>query len=133
MTLSYLIENNSFCDAFSSISFSHHFTIITKIKNWEGRVFYIESAASNFWSLTLLEHNIENNLFAKEGRLPNNFERTIAENLKPSALKVFKNEYLLDFIAGDELDDERNIAQLLALQSKISLIIYISTIAVCKG
>jgi predicted nuclease of restriction endonuclease-like (RecB) superfamily len=110
-----LIERKSFYEAFSSISFSHHFTIITKIKTWEGRIFYIESAASNFWSLTLLEHNIENNLFAKEGRLPNNFESTVAENIKPSALKVFKDEYLLDFIAGDELDDERRIEQQVVL------------------
>ena len=114
-TLSNLIESKSFYQAFSSISFSHHFTILTKIKSWERRIFYIESAASNFWSLTLLEHNIENNLFDKEGRLPNNFEKTVTENLKPSALRVFKDEYLLDFIAGDELDDERLIEQQVVL------------------
>ena len=108
-TLSNLIESKFFYHAFSSISFSHHFTIITKIKSWESRIFYIERAASNYWSLTLLEHNIENNLFDKEGRLPNNFESTVSENLKPSALRVFKDEYLLDFIAGNELDDERHI------------------------
>jgi predicted nuclease of restriction endonuclease-like (RecB) superfamily len=114
-TLSNQIESKGFYKAFASISFSHHFTIITKIKTWESRIFYIQSAAANFWSLTLLEHNIENNLFAKEGRLPNNFESTLAENLKPSALKVFKDEYLLDFIAGDELDDERHIEQQVVL------------------
>lgn len=113
-TLSSLIESNGFFEAFSSISFSHHFTIITKIKTWEGRIFYIESAASNFWSLTVLEHQIENNLFGKEGRLPNNFESTLTGNLKPSALKVFKDEYLLDFIAGSELDDERQIEQVVS-------------------
>jgi len=113
--MSNLIESNGFFEAFSSISFSHHFTIITKIKTWEGRIFYIESAASNFWSLTVLEHQIENNLFGKEGRLPNNFESTLTNNLKPSAIKVFKDEYLLDFIAGDELDDERHIEQRVVL------------------
>jgi predicted nuclease of restriction endonuclease-like (RecB) superfamily len=114
-TLSNLIENDRFYEAFSSISFSHHFTIITKIKTWESRIFYIESAASNFWSLAVLEHHIESNLFANEGRLPNNFKSTVAENMKPSALKVFKDEYLLDFIAGDELDDERYIEQQVVL------------------
>ena len=108
-TLSNLIENKAFYEAFTSISFSHHFTIITKIKGWDARIFYIQSAAINFWSLTVLEHHIENNLFGKEGKLPNNFHNTLIETLKPSALKVFKDEYLLDFIAGDELDDERHI------------------------
>ncbi len=114
-TLSNLIENKGFYEAFTGISFSHHFTIITKIKTWEARIFYIQSAAANFWSLTVLEHHIENDLYRKEGKLPNNFANTMAENLKPSALKVFKDEYLLDFIAGDELDDERHIEQQVVL------------------
>ena len=60
-TLSNLIENKAFYEAFTGISFSHHFTIITKIKAWEARVFYIQSAAANFWSLTLLERNPPSN------------------------------------------------------------------------
>lgn len=114
-TLSNLIENSAFYEAFTGISFSHHFTIITKIKAWEARIFYIQSAAANFWSLTVLEHHIENNLYGKEGKLPNNFDGALAETLKLSALKVFKDEYLLDFIAGDELDDERHIEQQVVL------------------
>jgi predicted nuclease of restriction endonuclease-like (RecB) superfamily len=113
--LSNQIDGKGFYKDFSGISFSHHFTIITKIKGWEARVFYIQSAAANFWSLTVLEHHIENDLFGKEGKLPNNFDSTLSESLKPSALKVFKDEYLLDFIAGDELDDERHIEQQVVL------------------
>jgi predicted nuclease of restriction endonuclease-like (RecB) superfamily len=109
LTLSNQMDNKGFYEAFSGISFSHHFTIITRIKGWEARIFYIQSAAVNFWSLTMLEHHIENDLFDKEGKLPNNFHKTLAESVKPSALKVFKDECLLDFIAGDELDDERHI------------------------
>ena len=114
-TQSNQIKNKDFYDAFTGISFSHHFTIITKIKGWEARIFYIQSAAANFWSLTVLEHHIENDLYGKEGKLPNNFANTLTESLKPSALKVFKDEYLLDFIAGDELDDERHIEQQVVL------------------
>lgn len=105
------IGNNEFYVAFFGISFSHHFTILTKIKGWDARIFYLQSSALSFWSLTVLEHHIENDLFSKEGKLSNNFHNTINESLKPSALKVFKDEYLLDFIAGDELDDERHIEQ----------------------
>ena len=113
--LSNLIENMAFYEAFTSISFFHHFTITTKIKSWEARIFCIQSAAANLWSLTVLEHHIDNDLYAKEGKLPNNFDGTLAESLKPSALKVFKDEYLLDFIAGDELEDERHIEQQVVL------------------
>lgn len=114
-TLSSLIDFKTFYSAFGSISFSHHFVIVTKIKAWEARIFYAEMAAANYWSLTVLEHQIENDLFSKEGKLPNNFTGTLSANLKPTALKVFKDEYLLDFIAGDELDDERKIEQQVVL------------------
>lgn len=107
-------ENNDFYEAFVGISFSHHFTILTKVKNWSARIFYINSSASNFWSLSVLEHHIESNLFSKEGKLPNNFHKTVNKSLKPSALKVFKDEYLLDFVANDELD-ERVIEQQVVL------------------
>ena len=114
-TLSNLIEFRTFYGAFFSISFSHHFTIVTKLKDWDARIFYLQAAAGNFWSLAVLEHHIENDLFSKEGKLPNNFEKTVNPALKPSVLKVFKDEYLLDFIAGDELDDERHIEQQVVL------------------
>lgn len=114
-TLLNQIGNKDFYDAFTGVSFSHHFTIITKIKAWEARIFYIQSAAANYWSLTVLEHHIENDLYGKEGKLPNNFEGTLDDKLKPSAIKVFKDEYLLDFVAGDEPDDERQIEQQVVL------------------
>jgi predicted nuclease of restriction endonuclease-like (RecB) superfamily len=114
-TLLNLIDFQRFYEAFTGISFSHHFSIITKVKGWEARIFYIQSAATNFWSLTVLGHHIENDLFSKEGKLPNNFDHTISDKLQPSAIKVFKDEYLLDFIAGDELGDERHIEQQMVL------------------
>ncbi len=72
-TVSNQIEKQAFSKSFFGISFSHHFTILTKIKDWDVRTFYINSAASNSWSLSVLEHHIENDLFSKEGKLPNNF------------------------------------------------------------
>jgi predicted nuclease of restriction endonuclease-like (RecB) superfamily len=114
-TLSNLIDFNVFYGAFVSISFSHHFAIITNIKARDAQLFYTESAAAIFLSLTVLEHQIENDLFAKKGKLSNNFTRTLPANLKPTALNAFKDESLLDFIAGDELDDERKIEQQVVL------------------
>jgi predicted nuclease of restriction endonuclease-like (RecB) superfamily len=110
-----LIEPKDFYDAVFTISFSHHITIITKVKTWEVRIFYIQCAASNFWSLTILEHQIENDLYSKKGNFPNNFEHTLAENLRPSAIAVFKDEYLLNFIAGEELENERCIERKVVL------------------
>ena len=91
---------------FFSISFSHHILILNSSKTMEEKMFYISQAASRTWSVSLLERNINANLFHHQGKLPNNFEKTLPENLKPSALQVFQDEYLFDFISSQE-EDER--------------------------
>jgi len=102
-------------EAFYSISFTHHILLLNRCKKADERFFYIEHSATQFWSVSIMEHQIDADLFKKQGKLPNNFQTTISESLKPSALKVFKDEYLLDFIAGDVLDDERHIEQQVVL------------------
>ncbi|MBV4357367.1 PDDEXK nuclease domain-containing protein [Pinibacter aurantiacus] len=108
-------KSNSFLESFYRISFSHHFSILSKVKTWSARSFYIQSAAVNFWSLTILEHHIENDLFIKEGKLPNNFNQTLKRALKPSALRIFKDEYFLDFISEEEIEDERGLEEQVVL------------------
>ena len=74
----------------------------------EERLFYIEEAATRFWSVSILEHHVLSDLFTNQGKLPNNFNKTLPEQLKPSALQVFQDEYLFDFISNND-DDERVI------------------------
>jgi predicted nuclease of restriction endonuclease-like (RecB) superfamily len=96
-------------EAFWSVSFSHHMVLLGKCETHEERLFYMVQAASQFWSVSVLEHQIDASLFQKQGKLPNNFSKTLPEVLKPSALQVFKDEYLLDFISIEDGDDERDI------------------------
>ena len=101
--------NAEMINAFASISFSHHIVILSKCKSFEERMFYIVETAAQFWPVSVTEHQIDAGLFQKQGKLPNNFSKTLSENLKPSALQVFKDEYLFDFIYIKDDDDERNI------------------------
>ena len=96
-------------DAFWLVSFSHHIVLLGKCKTLEERLFYMAQTASQYWSVTVLEHQINARLFQKQGKLPNNFSKTLPDTLKPSALQVFKDEYLLDFISIEDSDDERDI------------------------
>lgn len=93
-------------EAFCNISFTHHILILNKCKTFEERSFYISKAATQFWSVSILEHHIGSNLFHHQGKLPNNFDKTLSVDLKPSALQVFQDEYLFDFITSQE-EDER--------------------------
>jgi predicted nuclease of restriction endonuclease-like (RecB) superfamily len=97
-------------DLFFRVSFTHHCEIIAKTKVTEERIFYIEHCATEFWSKETLRHHLKSNLYAKQGKLPNNFKSTISDtDLQRKALLSFKDEYLLDYIniesPGDEPDE----------------------------
>ena len=92
---------------FLSIGFTHHCEVLTKTKSIEGRLFYIQKCATEFWSVETLKYHLKSNLFEKQGKLPNNFQTAISDKgLQRKALLSFKDEYLLDYINIESPDDE---------------------------
>lgn len=94
-------------DAFFCISFTHHLLLLNKCQSEQERYFYMQQAASQFWSVSLLEHHISANLYNNQGKISNNFNNTLTQPLKASALQVFQDEYLFDFISSDDAEEER--------------------------
>lgn len=104
--------SNEFLKRFLSLTFSHHFLIVSKTSNIKEREFYVTQSAENYWSLRTLENQIAANCFKKQGKLPNNFSKAISNDaLREKALQTFKDEYLLDFINIEDPDtaDEKEI------------------------
>lgn len=104
--------------AFMSIGFSHHYAIVSKVKDLEQRKFYIQFAADTKVKVEDLEQLIDDDLFHHQGQIPNNFKKNIPSQLQAyRAISMFKDEYLLDFINVEELfvrdkdRDERVIEQ----------------------
>lgn len=96
-------------DAFFGISFTHHVLLLSKCQSERERYFYMQQAATHFWSVSLLEHHIAANLYHNQGKISSNFNTTLPNPLKASALQVFQDEYLLDFINTNDAADERVI------------------------
>lgn len=112
------IEADFPISAFLNIGFTHHYAIISKVKDIEERKFYIQFAAETKASVENLEKIIKSDLYHHQGNLPNNFRNTIPDQLQAfRAIAMFKDEYLLDFINTEELfvrdkdRDERLIEQ----------------------
>jgi len=112
------IDANFPIAAFMNIGFTHHYVIISKVKNIEQRKFYIQFAADTKTKVEDLEQMITDDLYSHQGELPNNFKETIPDQLQAyRAITMFKDEYLLDFINTEELfirdkdRDERVIEQ----------------------
>jgi len=91
---------------FFTVGFSNHFLIVTKSKTPAEALFYLQKSSAEFWSYRTLEYQIKANLYSKEGKLPNNFTKTLPENIGKNAVQVFKDEYLLDFINIEDPDEE---------------------------
>ena len=117
-TVQFKIDANFPITAFMNIGFTHHYAIISKVKDVEQRKFYIQFAADTKAKVEDLEQIINDDLYSHQGELPNNFKKTIPDQLQAyRAITMFKDEYLLDFINTEELfirdkdRDERMIEQ----------------------
>ena len=49
-----------------------------------------------------MEHHIAAKLHLYQGKLANNFNESLPDHIKTSALQVFQDEYLFDFVHLDE-------------------------------
>ena len=92
---------------FLSIGFSHHTEIISKAKTLEARLFYIHECATRYWNKYTLRDYLKADLYNHRGTLPNNFTQTLPDAKQAiKAVCSFKDEYLLDFINVEELDEQ---------------------------
>ncbi len=106
-----VVFSEQFHDYFLSISFTHHTIILQRAKSISEKIFYIQHAAENQWTVAVLEYQIGGNYYRKKGKLANNFKTSLPKKMQKQAVSAFKDEYLLDFIniQDPENPDEREI------------------------
>lgn len=89
---------------FLSISFTHHVAILIKAKTYEERIFYMKYADMYKATVEDVEKVIAQDLYHHQDKMPNNFLATIPDYKQAyRAIRMFKDEYLLDFINVEEL------------------------------
>lgn len=93
-------------DAFLTVQFSHHYEILQRAETLEERLFYVYKVATEFWSVDKLKYSMREQLYLKEGTMPNNFAVTLTNSeQKQKAMKSFRKNYKLDFIEIDDVDE----------------------------
>ena len=89
---------------FLNISFLHHTLILSKVKNYDERIFYIQLAALEKLSCDELKARIVSDDYHHRSVLPNNFVQSLSASEQAfRAINMFKDEYLLDFINVEQL------------------------------
>lgn len=104
-TVSNQFENSDY-SMFFSISFSHHLEIIYKTKKEKERWFYINQAATNYWTVRHLRTEFKNESHLNHLNFTNNFSQTLPAEVSNKAMRAIKDQYLLDFVNVEDADDE---------------------------
>ena len=105
-------------EEFLGISFSHHMEILHKTKNVEEVLRCIHEAVVHQWDKYTLRNVLKVGIPEPEGTAPNNFMQTMPSARQAmKAIRMFKDEYLLDYINVEDIDaqekdvDERLVEQ----------------------
>jgi len=80
------------------IPWGHHRLILNRCKNIPQALFYISKTIENTWSRSVLEYQIETNLYKRQGKATTNFKLTMPEPESDLANEIMKSEYNFEFL-----------------------------------
>ncbi len=96
-------------DILKKIPWGHIKVIISKIKNKKEALFYLNEIISNSWSRDVLGLQIKFDLYKRQGKSVNNFERTLPKPQSDLAVQTIKDPYIFDFMTLSEPYREKDI------------------------
>lgn len=96
------------------IPWGHHIQIISKCKSFNEAFFYINKVATEGWSRSSLEHQLESKLYENTGSAITNFDATLPLSQCEAAKELLKKEYDLSFITVEEVKKEKDLENALA-------------------
>jgi predicted nuclease of restriction endonuclease-like (RecB) superfamily len=91
------------------VPWGHNREIITKCKDIEEALFYVVETIQNNWSRSALLHQIELNLYKRQGEAINNFKLTLPKLQSDLAKETLKDPYNFDFLTLSKDVFERDI------------------------
>lgn len=95
--------------SFALVPWRHHVEIITKCRNVEEALFYINKVIENNWSRRELEDFLESDLYRTLGKAPTNVKHTLPSPLAGLAQEILKDPYNFDFLSMTKGYDEKRL------------------------
>ncbi len=90
-----------------AIPWGHHLVILAKCKDHDQALFYVHATLSTGWSRVILVHQIESDLWRRQGAALTNFSTALPPAESALATQVLKDPYLFDFLSLTDEHDER--------------------------
>jgi predicted nuclease of restriction endonuclease-like (RecB) superfamily len=98
------------------IPWGHNIVIITKIKNESEALYYAQKTIENGWSRAVLVHQIESQLYHREGKAISNFDAKLPPTQSDLAKAMLKDPYSFDFLNLTQKHNEKELEDALMEQ-----------------
>ena len=82
----------------AQISWYHNITLLQKCPDEKERMFYAKKALQNGWSRNVMVHQIDLQLYHRQGKAVSNFKTTLPSPQSDMAQQILKDPYILDFL-----------------------------------
>lgn len=100
---------SQFENEFFSIPWGHHILIMQRCKDMDKALFYIHKTVENNWSRSVLDWQIDSNLFEREGKAVSNFSLTLPKPQSDLAQQITKDPYIIDIMGVRQEMQEREL------------------------
>ena len=94
---------------FFSVPWGHHILIMQRCKEMDKALFYIQQTVENNWSRTVLDWQIDSNLYERQGKAISNFRHTLPAPQSDLAQQITKDPYIIDIMGIRQDMEEREI------------------------
>jgi predicted nuclease of restriction endonuclease-like (RecB) superfamily len=97
----------------AQITWYHHISLLTKVKDDIERAYYITETAHNGWSRDVMMMQINNGYINAKGHAINNFDNVLPSPQSDLARYIFKDPYNFSFLGTMALQNELDIEKTL--------------------
>jgi predicted nuclease of restriction endonuclease-like (RecB) superfamily len=96
-------------EVLSRIPWFHNCVLLDKVKGPAERLWYAQQTIENGWSRNVLVHQIESNLYARQGQALTNFNLTLPPTQSDLAQQLLKDSYVFDFLGLEQTAKEHDL------------------------
>ena len=96
-------------DVFFSVPWGHHLYILTKCKDVQKALFYLNRTVKYGWSRSVLLNFLDTNLYESEGNSINNFSKLLPNPQSDLATQIIKDPYNFQFLTLESKYREKEL------------------------
>jgi predicted nuclease of restriction endonuclease-like (RecB) superfamily len=105
------LDGRNLPQAVAGIPWGHNLALIEKLKDPAERLWYARQTTEQGWSRAVLVHQIETDLYRRQGRALTNFDRTLPAPDSDLARQALKDPYCVGFLSLAAEARERELEQ----------------------